>query len=203
MPSSPAPLIKAFFDQPTNTISYLVADPVTRRAAVIALSNLAIFIVAYCWSAPGRSAVDRTLDDYVSRKRLGGHWTIAEKVAASISANPEARELIARGPRMAERLDAEFYVLHVKGERDKVPEKQRSLQANFQFARNLGGTIVELDGSSIPSATAEFASLHRVTQMIFGRSALKGLKRYLYFLAIQRFMSAAPHCDVHIVTQEE
>src|SRR6266545_7775915 len=32
---SPAPVIRAFFDQPTNTISYLVADPVTRRAAVI------------------------------------------------------------------------------------------------------------------------------------------------------------------------
>ena len=35
MTTHPAPLIKAFFDQPTNTISYLVADPVTRRAAVI------------------------------------------------------------------------------------------------------------------------------------------------------------------------
>jgi glyoxylase-like metal-dependent hydrolase (beta-lactamase superfamily II) len=35
MTHSPAPLIKAFFDEPTNTISYLVADPVTRRAAVI------------------------------------------------------------------------------------------------------------------------------------------------------------------------
>jgi glyoxylase-like metal-dependent hydrolase (beta-lactamase superfamily II) len=33
-PSS-APVIKGFFDQPTNTISYLVADPATRRAAVI------------------------------------------------------------------------------------------------------------------------------------------------------------------------
>ena len=33
--SPPAPQIRAFFDQPTNTISYLVADPVTRRAAVI------------------------------------------------------------------------------------------------------------------------------------------------------------------------
>ena len=166
-----------------------------RRGNLMALREMALQQVT--------RAVDRTLDDYVTRKRLGGHWTIAEKVAVSVSANPEARELIARGARMAERLDAEFYVLHVKGERDKVPEKQRSLQANFQFARNLGGTIVELDGSSIPSATAEFASLHRVTQMIFGRSALKGLKRYLYFLAIQRFMSAAPHCDVHIVTQEE
>ncbi|MDP3675672.1 MAG: MBL fold metallo-hydrolase [Novosphingobium sp.] len=29
------PIIEAFFDEPTNTISYLVADPVTRDAAVI------------------------------------------------------------------------------------------------------------------------------------------------------------------------
>ncbi len=29
------PLIEAFFDEPTNTISYLVADPITRIAAVI------------------------------------------------------------------------------------------------------------------------------------------------------------------------
>jgi glyoxylase-like metal-dependent hydrolase (beta-lactamase superfamily II) len=29
------PAIHAFFDEPTNTVSYLVADPVTRRAAVI------------------------------------------------------------------------------------------------------------------------------------------------------------------------
>ena len=29
------PIIRAFFDEPTNTVSYLVADPVTKRAAVI------------------------------------------------------------------------------------------------------------------------------------------------------------------------
>lgn len=29
------PFIQAFFDEPTNTVSYLVADPVTREAAVI------------------------------------------------------------------------------------------------------------------------------------------------------------------------
>jgi glyoxylase-like metal-dependent hydrolase (beta-lactamase superfamily II) len=29
------PVIRAFFDEPTNTVSYLVADPVTRQAAVI------------------------------------------------------------------------------------------------------------------------------------------------------------------------
>jgi glyoxylase-like metal-dependent hydrolase (beta-lactamase superfamily II) len=30
-----APAIQAFFDEPTNTVSYLVSDPATRRAAVI------------------------------------------------------------------------------------------------------------------------------------------------------------------------
>lgn len=30
-----APIIRAFFDEPTNTVSYLVADPVTGEAAVI------------------------------------------------------------------------------------------------------------------------------------------------------------------------
>ena len=29
------PDIKAFFDEPTNTVSYLVSDPVTRQGAVI------------------------------------------------------------------------------------------------------------------------------------------------------------------------
>jgi glyoxylase-like metal-dependent hydrolase (beta-lactamase superfamily II) len=32
---SPAPTIRAFFDEPTNTVSYLVSDPATRQAAVI------------------------------------------------------------------------------------------------------------------------------------------------------------------------
>ncbi|MGO3929976.1 MBL fold metallo-hydrolase [Rhodopseudomonas pseudopalustris] len=35
MTSSARPEIRAFFDEPTNTISYLVSDPATRRAAVI------------------------------------------------------------------------------------------------------------------------------------------------------------------------
>ncbi len=32
---SAKPVVRAFFDEPTNTISYLVADPATKRAAVI------------------------------------------------------------------------------------------------------------------------------------------------------------------------
>src|SRR5687768_3505658 len=33
MPKQPA--IRSFFDEPTNTVSYLVADPATKKAAII------------------------------------------------------------------------------------------------------------------------------------------------------------------------
>jgi two-component system, OmpR family, sensor histidine kinase KdpD len=35
-----------------------------------------------------------------------------------------------------------------------------------------------------------------------GRSATHGLRSYLYYFAIQKLMSEAPHVDLHIVTQE-
>jgi two-component system, OmpR family, sensor histidine kinase KdpD len=165
-----------------------------RRGNLIALREMALQQVT--------RAVDRTLDEYVGRKRLGTHWAVAERVAVCISANPEARDLIARGARMAERLNAEFYVLHVQRKQDKSAGCERTLRANVQFAANLGASVVHLSGSSIAAATAEFASQHRITHVIFGRSALKGLRKYLYFFALQRFMSGAPHCDLHIITQE-
>ena len=49
--------------------------------------------------------------------------------------------------------------------------------------------------------TAAYISKNRITQVIFGRSAVKGWKQYLYYHALGQFMSNAPHVDVHIVTQ--
>jgi len=166
-----------------------------RRGNLIALREMALQQVT--------RAVDRTLDDYVKRKQLGAHWAVAEKVAVCISASARARDLIARGARLSNGIDAEFYVLHMDTEHDAAPEKARILEDNLQFARNLGANVVRLKGTSVPLAAGEFATENRITQMLFGRTALHGLRRYLYFLAIQRFMNAAPHVDLHIITQEK
>ncbi len=165
-----------------------------RRGNLIALREMALHRVT--------RAVDRTLDDYVNRKQLGAHWSVTEKVAVCISTSSQARDLIARGARLAEGLDGELYVVHVQSKLDVDPERKRTLEASLQFARNLGAKVVQLTGKNIPSTTAAFVTEQRITQAIFGRSALKGLRKYLYYLAIQRFMSEAPHVDLHIVTKE-
>jgi two-component system sensor histidine kinase KdpD len=165
-----------------------------RRGNLIALREMALHRVT--------RAVDRTLDDYVKSKQLGAHWSVTEKVAVCISTSAQARDLIARGARLAEGLGGELYVVHVHSPKDEDPERKRVLDASLQFAKNLGAQIVQLNGKNIPSTTAAFVTEHRITQAIFGRSALHGLRKYLYYMAIQRFMSEAPHVDLHIVTQE-
>ena len=147
-------------------------------------------------------AVDRSLDDYVRRKKLGPHWSVSEKVGVCISSGPQSRDLIARGARLAEALGAEFYVIHVQNSRDEEPEHKKTLESSLQFARNLGATIVPLTGTDTARTTAAFIRDNRITQAIVGRSATHGLKSYMYYLAIQKFMSEAPHVDLHIVTQE-
>ncbi|MGH9439253.1 MAG: histidine kinase, partial [Terriglobia bacterium] len=61
---------------------------------------------------------------------------------------------------------------------------------------------VRLKGSSIVGAAAAFMSEKHITQVIFGRSPVKGWRKFLYMNAINRFLRDAPAVDVHIVTQE-
>ena len=165
-----------------------------RRGNLIALREMALQRVT--------RAVDRTLDDYVKRKKLGPHWTVGEKVAVCIGANPQARDLIARGAHLAEALSAEFYVLHVTSERDEKPERKRILENSLQLASNLGAQIVTLAGKDTARTSAVYIREHRITQAIVGRSATHGLRSYVYYFALQKFMAEAPHVDLHIVTQE-
>jgi two-component system sensor histidine kinase KdpD len=72
----------------------------------------------------------------------------------------------------------------------------------MRFAENLGAKIVRLNGKDIARAVAAFAREYKITQIIFGRSAVRGWQQYLYLNAIQRFLREAPAVDVHIVNQE-
>lgn len=164
-----------------------------RRGNLIALRELALQHVT--------QAVDRTLVDYMDRKHIHDNWYVRERVAVCISSNPASQELIARGARLAHAVNGEFYVLHVDTERRRTEEEKRSLAANLRFAENLKAEVVRLKGKKIASSIASFARERRVTQIIFGRSAVRGLRKYLYYSAVSRFLREAPDVDIHIITQ--
>ena len=103
---------------------------------------------------------------------------------------------------MAQAMDAEFYVVYVDAGSDTAPEDRRTLADNIEFAENLGATVVRRPGKNVAEQVAVFVRENHVTQVVFGRSASSGWRKYLYLSAIHKFLRDAPAVDVHIVTQE-
>ena len=166
-----------------------------RRGNLIALRELALQHVS--------KAVDKTLTHYMDAHHIRENWAVRERVLVCISSNPASRYLIARGARIAEAVEGELFVLYVDRERELSDERKRSLENNLQFATNLKAAIVQVKAKSIPLAAAALVREKRITQVIFGRARLHGLRKYFYHYAIQRFLSEVPTVDVHIVTQPE
>jgi len=165
-----------------------------RPGNLIALRELALQQVA--------RAVDRSLESYLEKEGSGISVGVRERIAVCISSNPAAQYLIARAGRMAQRIDAELYVIYVDIGVDDTPDNQRTLAQNVRFAENMGAQILRTKGESVAEEVAKVVREKHITQVVFGRSAQSGWRRYFYLSAIHRFLRDAPAVDVHIVTQE-
>jgi two-component system sensor histidine kinase KdpD len=165
-----------------------------RRGNLIALRELALRQVA--------EQVDRSLESYMEAQDIRKNWGVRERMAVCVSANPTGQYLIARSVRMARRMDAELYVIHVDREIGPKEPNQEALVANLRFAENLGAKVVRLKGQSVADTVAEFVRSKHITQVIFGRAAVRDWRKYLYLSAVHRFLRESPAVDVHIVTQE-
>lgn len=164
-----------------------------RRGNLIALRELALRQVA--------EQVDRSLESYMEEKDIQGKWAVKERIVVCISGNPKAQYLVARAARMARRMDADLYALHI--DLDETGEAaEKTLTANLQFAESLGAKPVRLKGDDFADAASQFVREKHITQIIFGRSAVEGLRKLLYLNTINRFLRDTPGVDVHIVTQE-
>lgn len=165
-----------------------------RRGNLIALRELALRQVA--------EQVDRSLESYMEAEDIRKNWAVRERMAVCISSNSSGQYLIARGARMARRMDAELYVVHVDRELGLKEPDQNTLSANLRFAESLGAQVVRLKGRSVADSVAEFVRSKHITQVIFGRAAIRDWRKYLYLSAVHRFLRESPAVDVHIVTQE-
>ena len=166
-----------------------------RRGNLIALRELALRQVA--------EQVDRSLESYMEAQDIRKNWGVRERMAVCISANPAGQYLVARAARMARRMDAELYVVHVDREFGPKEPNQNALGANLKFAESLGAQVVRLKGKSVADAVSEFVRAKHITQVIFGRAAVRDWRKYFYLSAVHRFLRESPAVDVHIVTQEQ
>jgi len=165
-----------------------------RRGNLIALRELALRQVA--------EQVDRSLETYMEDEDIRKNWGVRERMAICVSGNPAGQYLVARGARMARRMDAELYVVHVDRELGPKESNLSALTANLKFAESLGAKVIRLKGRSVADTVADFVRSKHITQVIFGRAPVHDWRKYLYLSAVHRFLRESPPVDIHIVTQE-
>ncbi len=165
-----------------------------RRGNLIALRELALRQVA--------EQVDRSLSSYMEEKDIQGTWAVRERIAVCISSNPRAQYLLARAARMARRMDAELYAVHVDTGKNGTCATKRRSRRICSLPKAWARKRCALKGRQRFRRATRFVKEKHITQMIFGRSAVEGIDKILYMNAISRFLRDAPAVDVHIVTQE-
>lgn len=164
-----------------------------RRGNLIALRELALQHVT--------KAVDRTLTAYMDAKQIEANWAVRERIVVCISEGRDSQALIARGAKVAEGVGGELFVLHVEVEGARRAGEESSLAANLQFARSCNAQVSVISGNNVAETAASFVREKHITQIVFGRSAVRGWRQYLYYWSMQRFLRESPNVDVHIVTQ--
>ena len=98
-----APAIQAFFDEPTNTVSYLVSDPVTKRAAVIdpvldydhrtgkaSAKSAEVLLNA---AATGNLSIEWVLETHAHADHLSGAPYVKLKTGAKVGIGEHIREV--------------------------------------------------------------------------------------------------------------
>src|SRR5215475_13164579 len=155
-----------------------------RRGNLIALRELALRQVA--------EQVDRSLESYMDSKDIRENWGVRERLAVCVSGNASGQYLIARAARLARRIDAELYVVHVDREFGDHRQDAKRLEANLRFGENLGAKTVRLKGRSVADAIADFVRNKHITQVMFGRAVVRDWRKYFYLSAVHRFLRESP-----------
>jgi two-component system sensor histidine kinase KdpD len=144
----------------------------------------------------------REVADAVEDTAIENGSSIKERIAVAVTARPEATRLIRRGARLAQRLDGEFYVVHVRSRRLSRDE-EKALDVQRLITESLNGEFVQLTAPVVPSALIQFVRERRITQIVMGSSLRSRWLEFLKGSVINRVLRATQGVDVYVIGQEQ
>lgn len=127
-----------------------------------------------------------------------------ERVMVCMSSQPSAtRRMLRRGARLAGGLNSVWYVVYIRTA-GETPERidsasLRSLSDNINLAKELGATVVRLEGEDVAEVLARFAREHEITHAVFGRTRRPPWWDRLRGSVLDRFMRLCEDVDVLVV----
>jgi two-component system, OmpR family, sensor histidine kinase KdpD len=165
-----------------------------QRRNLIALRELAL-----------REVADTVEEEASELAFAGQSCNIHERVLVCISTYPNALQLIRRGARIANYMNAPFYTVFVEFP-DRFLTKEESLHIEMceRLCQEFGGKFLRIQSGDVPTAIAQVAEHQRITQIVIGESQQSRWKHALKGAFTQRLMNLIrqKNIDLHIIATE-
>ncbi|MEG4225263.1 universal stress protein [Microcoleus sp. N9_B2] len=162
-----------------------------QRRHLIALRELAL-----------REVADNVEEDAATLK--GQYCNIHERVLVCVSTYPNSLQLLRRGGRIANYMNAPFYALFVN-DPDKFLTKAESLHVETceKLCQEFNGQFLRVNGNKIAKAISDVAKEYRITQIVIGESQQSRWKLLLRGSLTQQLVRSLKHVDLHIIATEK
>ena len=147
--------------------------------------------------------VDNQMRSYMQTKSIPGPWAAGERIMVSISSHPMGERLIRAGRRLANDLNAEWYVVFVEtpGHLHMPAQSQQRIQQNLQLAEEMGARVVKLTGESVVNSLIEFAHQHNITKIIAGKPIRPRWFEIIRGTVIDQIIRNSGSIDVYVVSE--
>jgi two-component system, OmpR family, sensor histidine kinase KdpD len=148
-----------------------------------------------------------TVEEAASGSTMAGQYcNIHERVLVCISTYLNAVQLLRRGARIANYMNAPFYVIFVdRPDRFLTKSETLHIETCQQLCQEFGGQFLRVQHADVAKAIAEVADQQRITQIVLGESQQSRWKHLLKGSFTQRLMHLIrdKHIDLHIIATEK
>jgi two-component system sensor histidine kinase KdpD len=135
-----------------------------RKGNLIALRELALRRTA--------ERVDAQMRGYMAEQGIQETWATGERLLVCIGPSRSASRLVRATRRMAARVHAEWFAVHVETPRDQrlSPEEREDVLRAMELAEQLGGRAITLSGQSTADEILSYARAHNVNRIVLGKT---------------------------------
>lgn len=153
-----------------------------------------------------RRAAERVEDQmlsYMRTKSIPGPWPAGDRIMVCVSSHPLAERLVRVGRRLADDLNAEWYVAFVEtpGHLRMPAQNRLRIQQNLQLAEEMGARIVNITNESVAEAVIDFARQHNITKIVAGKPLRPRWFEILRGTVIDQIIRNSGQIDVYVVSE--
>ncbi len=150
------------------------------------------------WTA---DRLDGQMRAYMRTQAIAGPWPARERLLVCISPNPLGERLVRAARRLADKLNAVWFVVFVEtpDQAQASAEFRAQVSRTLGLAEELGARAITVSGANVAEAVLTYARGHNITKIIIGKPLPSRWRRLLRGSVVDQIIRQSGPIDVHVI----